>query len=228
MNWWDRLTAMCSVIKFFRKSPISKLENWHSQIGPRWGGGGGGHVTMTLTFDLLTPKSIGVFLSLSSICVWSMKSVGRTLFELSRYNEVWTDGRTDRQTDKVITIGLPHLRWRGPNYVILCYFKQSCKWNVKSLSLNVGCSILQLTEYYYTLYLISMRIFEQIWKISEQHRYKTQRISLYIIKLSDIHVSIKPVFRRMHVAPAKQNLTGRQRTKCTRDPLKWRFASLAL
>ena len=30
---------------------------------------GGGHVTMTLTFDILTPKSIGVFLSLSSICV---------------------------------------------------------------------------------------------------------------------------------------------------------------
>ena len=50
-----------------------------------------------------------------------MKSVGRTLFELSCYNEVWTDGRTDRQmdgqTDKVITIGLPHLRWRGPNYL---------------------------------------------------------------------------------------------------------------
>ena len=40
-----------------------------------------------------------------------MKSVGQTLFELSRYNEVWTD----RQTDKVITKGLPHLRWRGPN-----------------------------------------------------------------------------------------------------------------
>ena len=25
------------------------------------------------------------------------------------------DRRTDRQTDRVITIGLPHLRWRGPN-----------------------------------------------------------------------------------------------------------------
>ena len=25
------------------------------------------------------------------------------------------DRRTDGQTDKVITIGLPHLRWRGPN-----------------------------------------------------------------------------------------------------------------
>ena len=47
-----------------------------------------------------------------------MKFVDRTLFELLRYNKVWTDGRTDRrtdrQTDKVITIGLPHLRWRGP------------------------------------------------------------------------------------------------------------------
>ena len=84
-----------------------ELENWHSQRGPRWG-----HVTMTLSFDLLTPKSIGVFLSLSSICVWSMKSLGQTLFELPRYNEVWTDGRTY----KVITIGLPHPRWRGPNY----------------------------------------------------------------------------------------------------------------
>ena len=48
-----------------------------------------------------------------------MKSLGQTLFELSRYNKVWTDRQTDRrtdgQTDKVITIGLPHLRWRGPN-----------------------------------------------------------------------------------------------------------------
>ena len=62
-------------------------------------GPAGGHVTMTLTFDLLTLKSIGVFLSLSSICVWSMKSVGWTLFELSRYNKVWTDGQTDGQSD---------------------------------------------------------------------------------------------------------------------------------
>ena len=90
-----------------RCSKGKQLENWHSQRGPRWG-----HVTMTLTFDLLTLKSISVFLSLSSICVWSLKSLGWKVFELSRYNEVWTDRRTAR----VITIGLPHLRWRGPNY----------------------------------------------------------------------------------------------------------------
>ena len=44
---------------------------------------------LTLKFDLLTPKSIGVFLSLSSICVWSMKSVGWKLFEKSCYIKVW-------------------------------------------------------------------------------------------------------------------------------------------
>ena len=113
-NFKRNLTSTVSQLNF-------ELENWHSQRGPRLR-----HVTMTLTFDLLTPKSIGVFLSLSSICVWSMKSPGQTLFELSRYNEVWRDGQTDRQTDrrtdgrtdgrtdKVITIGLPHLRWQGP------------------------------------------------------------------------------------------------------------------
>ena len=74
---------------------LPELENWHSQRGPRWG-----HVTLTLTSDLLTPKSIGVFLSLSSFCVWSMKTLGQILFELSRYNELWTDGRTDRWTDR--------------------------------------------------------------------------------------------------------------------------------
>ena len=40
------------------------------------------------------------------------------MFELSYYNKVWTDRRTDGHTDgqtAVITIGLPHLRWRGPN-----------------------------------------------------------------------------------------------------------------
>ena len=31
--------------------------------------------------------------------LWSMKFLGRTLFELSRYNEVWTDRQTDRRTD---------------------------------------------------------------------------------------------------------------------------------
>ena len=60
-----------------------------------------------------------------------MKSLGRTLFDLSRYNEVWTDRQTDGQTDKVITIGLPHLRWRGPNKVtqIISVLQYFCKGN---------------------------------------------------------------------------------------------------
>ena len=44
------------------------------------------YVSMTLTFELLTPKSIGIFLSLSSICVCLL---GLKLFELSRNNKVW-------------------------------------------------------------------------------------------------------------------------------------------
>ena len=45
-----------------------------------------------------------------------------SVYEVCRSNTVRVialqgsvDGRTDRQTDKVITIGLPHLRWWGPN-----------------------------------------------------------------------------------------------------------------
>ena len=85
---------------------------------------------VTLTFNLLTPKSIGVFLSLSSICVWSIKFVDWSIFELSHYNKVWTDRRTDRQTDgqtdRVITIGLPHLRWRGSNKIPLSINCRCC------------------------------------------------------------------------------------------------------
>ena len=44
---------------------------------------------MTLTFDLLTQKCIGVFLSSSSIYVWSMKSLCWKVFELSWHNNVW-------------------------------------------------------------------------------------------------------------------------------------------
>ena len=67
-----------------------------------------------MTFKILTPKSIGVYLFLSSICVLSMKFVGWEIFELSHYNKVWTY--------RVITIGLPYLRWQGPNY---CRYKES-------------------------------------------------------------------------------------------------------
>ena len=74
--------------------------------------GGGGHVTMTLTFDPKIYRRLPFFIL--HLC---MKSVGQTLFELSRYNEVWRDGKTDGRTDRrrVVTVGLPHLRWRGPN-----------------------------------------------------------------------------------------------------------------
>ena len=45
------------------------------------------------------------------------------------------DRRTDRQTDKVITIGLPHLRWRGPNKVY--YMAIELRTNPDTISLKL-------------------------------------------------------------------------------------------
>ena len=60
---------------------------------------------------------------------------------------MWTEGRTDRQTDgrtdKVITIGLPHLRWRGPNYRVLGTEKPDY-WREKPLhddKVTVWCAL---------------------------------------------------------------------------------------
>ena len=62
---------------------------------------------VTLTFDLLTPKCIGILLSPSCIYVWNMKSVRWKRLKVScqnqsvdRQTDGQTDGRTDRQTDK--------------------------------------------------------------------------------------------------------------------------------
>ena len=65
------------------ESPISKDKKvmTNLKIFQKWVKG---HVT----FNLLTPKCIGVFLSLSSICVWGMNFVGWGIFELSHYNKV--------------------------------------------------------------------------------------------------------------------------------------------
>ena len=43
-----------------------------------------------------------------------MKYLGWKLIKLLHYSKVWTDRLMDSQTDRVITKGLRHLRWRGP------------------------------------------------------------------------------------------------------------------
>ena len=91
--------------------PQHQLENWHSQRGPRWG---------ACHFDLW-PFDPKIYRCLPfPILYLCMK------YEVCRLREFWVialqqsvdgqmDRRADRQTDRVITIGLPHLRWRGPN-----------------------------------------------------------------------------------------------------------------
>ena len=65
--------------------------------------------SVTLTF---WPQIKGAFLSLSSNCVWSMNSLCNQACRVIALQQ-----RVDGQTDKVITIGLPHLWWRGLNKV---------------------------------------------------------------------------------------------------------------
>ena len=64
---------------------VSEPKYWQSSI-------------VTLTFDLLTPKCIGIFLSPSCIYVWNMKAVRWKLLKLSCQNQS-VDRQTDRQTD---------------------------------------------------------------------------------------------------------------------------------
>ena len=54
---------------------------------------------MTLTFDLMTPKSIGVFLSLSSICMkYEVSRLKSLVIVLQQSVDRRTDAGTDRQT----------------------------------------------------------------------------------------------------------------------------------
>ena len=61
---------------------------------------------MTLTFDGMTPKTIGVLLIWYITHVQSLKDLCRKAFELSQH-KVKTDGW---RTDDVITIGHPHFQ----------------------------------------------------------------------------------------------------------------------
>jgi len=59
-------------------------------------------VTVTWTYDLLTPKSIEFFYSIRAITLWSLKALGQKVLELLSGNKVW---QTDRR-----------INWQG-NYV---------------------------------------------------------------------------------------------------------------
>ena len=81
------------------------------------------YVSMTLTFDLLTPKYMHLCMKYD---VSRMKvpyvTLGWKFFWVITLQQS-VDRQTHQQTDKVITIGLQHIWWRGPNYICL-----SCTW----------------------------------------------------------------------------------------------------
>jgi len=64
---------------------------------------------VTLTFDLLTPKSIGVFCSIRAITLWSLKALGQRVLELLSGNGFHSSGHYDLDlwpTDPKINRGL--------------------------------------------------------------------------------------------------------------------------
>ena len=62
---------------------------------------------MTLTFDLLTSKSIGHILDSWGVCVWSFMMIGVKGKQLCAGNPNADDRRTDGQTDMVIPVYPP-------------------------------------------------------------------------------------------------------------------------
>jgi len=66
-------------------------------------------VTVTLTFDQLTPKSIGVFYSIRAITLWSLKALAQRILELLSGNGFHSLGHCDLDlwpTDPKINRGL--------------------------------------------------------------------------------------------------------------------------
>jgi len=52
-------------------------------------------VTVTLTFDLLTPTSIGVFYSIRATTLWSLKALGQRVLKLLSRNGFHSSGHCD-------------------------------------------------------------------------------------------------------------------------------------
>jgi len=52
-------------------------------------------VTVTLTFDLLTPKSIGVFYLIRAITLWSLNALGQRVLKLLSGNGFHSSGHFD-------------------------------------------------------------------------------------------------------------------------------------
>ena len=89
-------------MKFEGSGPKENSSYWAETVFTLW-------VTVTLTFDLLTPKSIGVFYSIRAITLWSLKALGQRVLELLSGNGFYSSGHCDLDlwpTDPKINKGL--------------------------------------------------------------------------------------------------------------------------
>ena len=120
---------------------LKKLENWHSQRGPRCRAC---HFDLDLwPFDPKIYRCLPFFILHLCMKYEVCRSNTVRVIALQRNVDRRTDRQTDGQTDKVITIGLPHLWWRGPKYwktlktrrfyITLCHRKQQSQKKLFSL-----------------------------------------------------------------------------------------------
>ena len=90
-----------------------ELENWHSQRGPRCRAC---HYDLDLwPFDPKIYRCLPFFILHLCMKYEVCRSNTVRVIALQRSVDRRTDRQTDGQTDKVITIGLSHLLWWGPN-----------------------------------------------------------------------------------------------------------------
>lgn len=77
-------------------------------------------LTVTLTFDLLTSKTLGVSLTSCATNIQSLKALGKICLS---YRSTKIIERTDGNTEDVVTIGHPY--FRGPKRTKTLNFKQT-------------------------------------------------------------------------------------------------------
>ena len=85
---------------------------------------------MTLTFDLLTPKSIGVFYLKRAITLWRLKALGQRVFELLSY---WAKTDFTLRVTVTLTFDLLTPKAIGVFYLI----RAITLWSLKSLCQRV-------------------------------------------------------------------------------------------
>ena len=104
---------------------------------------------VTLTFDLLTPKSIGFLpFPIPSTCI-SFVSIGQGILKLSSGNEIWNDGMTEWRKDGKANSIVPRFRERRGTKIN--WKKHICSEMVHTFNIPYGRINKYIDQIYMTL-----------------------------------------------------------------------------